>query len=161
MTASKTPKKREMAHAYVSGPEEVRGNWMEAGMTTYSRRDKVPKKDDEGVRSLIVELGGTPPPLSLEDMLEDITLPIPGDPKEQEQWQALAEQMMPIVKAIALGHMDSNATQKGMLDMIIKRGYKEDIVDDTQTIGVVVLPAIGVKSGLTVCPNCLSELEKE
>ena len=148
-----------MADAFVNGPEEIKGNWIEAGMTTYSRRDKVPKKDDEGVRTLIIELGGTPPPLSMAEMLEDILLPIPGDPKEQEQWQALAQQMMPIYRSIGLGHMEANASQKGIIESIIKRGYKEDVVEEEKTIGVIILPALGSKSGMTICPNCMATLE--
>src|SRR5688572_26733774 len=159
---------REFATLYVNGPPGLKDNWM----AVEAHLKRAVDSQDPLVREAIYTEGGAVPdkmpsaPTSTEEFELDLS---EFDEKlasaeTEEDWKALAKELRPTMMGIADGSIKANAAQTAIIKHILDRGYGRLGTKDKQQLtpsGVLILPTLGERSDMKVCPRCKYEMEQK
>lgn len=163
---------KQFAALYVNGPEGLRGNWEAC-----ERQLKKKISNTQEVREAILAEGGSlgdrgEMPLPPKEFIEILPIDLPEvdltkftdvqEDASQAEWMKLAKELEPTIKALAKGEVKASAAQTAIIKSILDRAYGR-IGQKEQTVsaaGVIILPALGERSEMFVCPNCSYRVEK-
>jgi len=157
-TARLLDNKRRFVALYCSGPEHKRGKWAECNKTLGTSFEP----EDEDIQRLLVEEGcqaepgkrPTVPTIPNADWTQRLEA-LPAAASDDE-WCKLAKELRDTYQGIAEGSVKATAAQVSALHKIYDRCYGKvaEKRADRPASGVLVLPALGDGSTLTVCPKC-------
>lgn len=157
---------REFAILYVNGPDGVKGVWEEC-------ERRLGRKVDANapyVREMVIAEGGfipdkmpmlPEPPIELD--LSKFALAV-NEADSDDDWAKLADQIRPTALGIMTGEIKASAAQTALIKTIWDRAYgkvsatKEEKI---QASGVIILPALGERSTMFVCPVCKYAVEQQ
>lgn len=158
------PDYTRFAVLYVNGPAEVRGNWEAAERLSGVKADP----QDADVRNAITKEGGSVPvnlsaPLNapmpttvLGDVLGNLSS-LAATAKSEDDWKQLADQLQPTIVEIAKGTIKASASQTAIIKHILDRAYGRVVAAQSEKqmpIGVVILPTLGDRANMQLCPRC-------
>ena len=154
----RTARQKRSVELYESGPDGVRGNWVEAQRAAGYVR--IRSSDDPGLWNLIMEYRKrfqAAPPEAVDEELEALSQAL-VEVADADDWSVLAERAKPLLAKIASGQIKASNAQIAALKMILQHAPKE--AGDGRPLGVVVLPALGSGADMQMCPRCRYELEE-
>ena len=161
---------REFANLYVNGPLGLKDNWLACEQQLKKSFDS----QNALVREAIYAEGGLIPdkmpsaPTDGEVDFSEVDLSVFDErlleAETEEDWKALAKEMRPVMVGIMQGDIKASAAQSSILKHVLDRAYGRLGTKEKQVIspsGVVILPTLGERSDMKICPQCKYVLEKK
>jgi hypothetical protein len=153
------------ANLYVRGPEGIQGDW-EACEKAIGKSFDI---DDPEVRDAIIKEGGHPesvPPIPDAPILNELPLQLEKADSVPDGWRKLADSLSGVVEAIAKGEVKATAAQTAIVKHVLDRGYGRVTASTQEKLvpaGLLVLPTLGERANMVMCPNCSMKyrVEKE
>jgi hypothetical protein len=162
----------QMAILYKRGPAELQGNWQAAAHAAGFKR--VPGKRNERIVAAFEKVGAAIPmeEEDIEEWLADaakeqekevLDLPELPDSDDPAAWKAVWRRVEPYYRKIASGQQPGTPAQVQLLKEISLRAHGKPGAkrEEEKEAGVLVLPALGSRRGMKVCPVCKSGLEEK
>jgi hypothetical protein len=164
---------KQFAALYVNGPEGVAGNWEACEKLLKKKIDNT-----QEVREAILAEGGhlgeidqmPPAPKKereiVEGDLEELDLSkyaiATTEEKSDDEWKKLAKELAPTIRDISQGLVKASAAQTAIIKHVMDRAYGRIGQKEQQLVanGVVILPTLGERSEMFLCPVCLTKAEK-
>lgn len=158
---------KEFANLYVNGPDGLRGNW-EAVEEALGRKFTVAE-----VRDAIVGEGGalpntmpsTLPTATIEEFasldFEKISTDM-ANATTQDDWKKIAKEIGATALKIMTGEAKGSAAQTSLIKTIWDRAYGKISAKDEEKgveAGIIILPTLGERSNMKLCPRCRYEME--
>jgi hypothetical protein len=156
---------REFATLYVNGPTGLKLDWAAV-------EHKLGRKfatNDPLIREAIYAEGGALPdmmPSTISAGEVNFKLFDPSilrEDRSESEWLSLAEELEATMMGIAKGDVKASAAQVSILKEILARAHGKIGQQEKKTItpsGVIILPTLGERSAMAICPRCRYQVEQ-
>lgn len=158
----------QFASLYVHGPKGIRGNWEACERQIGKKVSNI-----QEVREAILAEGGSlgevdkmpPAPEEFgigEDVLDLSKYTEVSEDADENEWKKLAKELESTIREVAKGEIKASAAQIAIIKHVLERAYgrigQKD--DSVAAAGVIILPALGERSEMFICPVCSTRIEK-
>ena len=137
------------AEAFLFGA--TRGDWaLSANVAGYA---EMPKKDNFYIAEALEKLKDRAEKVEIVEEIEKV--------RGKIDWTTAADEIAPIMLQIASGEIKASPAQLRAINEIITRGQGK-VVEKQKKLeapAIVILPTLGERETIQVCPNCMGELE--